>query len=391
MRTSTTARSGSCSLTAARSRSASSTPADHVVAGVLEESRQARSQQRLVLGDHYPHGSSAVTTVPASGELSTLPPAQRRHSVPHADEARSVGSGGTADAVVAHRDDEVAVAPVRAHGDRGRARVLDDVREGLAGDEVRRRLDAVLEALVGRLDRGPQGRPRRELLQRGGQAVVEPGGPDPPGQLPELLDRIGQLRDGGVDLGRRTGRRRQQSLDMAQRQPDRDEALLCPVVEVALEPPSLSIPRSHDPRPRVLDLGEPAPHLGAQPADLDREPGGSDDALEEVWPPAERLVVDERGELAGRRGAPASASGPEQPAPSPPGRSRRRGPPPRGARTTPRARDPRERRPGRDPSPRAPRAPRGARRESARPSATPRSARGRSACRPQPGCLRGAA
>ncbi len=42
----------------------------HGVAGVFEEPREACPQQRLVLGDHYPHGSSAVTTVPASGELS---------------------------------------------------------------------------------------------------------------------------------------------------------------------------------------------------------------------------------------------------------------------------------------------------------------------------------
>ena len=102
IRTSTTARSGLCSLTAARSRSASSTAADHVVAGVLEEPGEAFAQERLVLGDHDPHGSSAVTTVPRAGRaVDAEAAAERGDAVGHAGETRPLGGTRAADAVVA--------------------------------------------------------------------------------------------------------------------------------------------------------------------------------------------------------------------------------------------------------------------------------------------------
>jgi hypothetical protein len=50
--------------------------ADHVVSRFLEESAKAFPEENLVFGDHYAHGSSAVTIVPAPGGLATmtLPP-----------------------------------------------------------------------------------------------------------------------------------------------------------------------------------------------------------------------------------------------------------------------------------------------------------------------------
>ena len=49
---------------------------DHLVAGVLEQAREALAQQHRVLGDHDPHGSSTAIRVPAPGGLSSasVPP-----------------------------------------------------------------------------------------------------------------------------------------------------------------------------------------------------------------------------------------------------------------------------------------------------------------------------
>ena len=104
-------------------------------------------------------------------------------------------------------------------------------------------------------------RPGRRRARRAGRHGPAPAAPRSHRSAPSTV---------ASSVGCRLTARRQLSLDVTQGQADRDEALLCPVVEVALEPPSLLIPGSHDPRPRLLDLGEPAPHLGAQPGDLDR-------------------------------------------------------------------------------------------------------------------------
>ena len=95
-----------------------------LVPGVGEQPPEAVAQQHLVLGDHDPHGSSAVRTVPASAALSrrSRPPwaatRSRRAAEPGPVEARA------ARAVVAHADDERAVLALGAerHGwSRGRA------------------------------------------------------------------------------------------------------------------------------------------------------------------------------------------------------------------------------------------------------------------------------
>jgi hypothetical protein len=84
---------------------------------------------------------------------------------------------------------------------------------------------------------------------------------------------------------------------VAQRQPDRDQPLLRAVVDVPLEPTPLLVAGGDDPRPRLLDLGQPAPHLHPQAADLDRKAGGLDHAVEQVGSLGERRVVNHRGEM----------------------------------------------------------------------------------------------
>ena len=92
-------------------------------------------------------------------------------------------------------------------------------------------------------------------------------------------------------------RRRQLALDVAERQPDRDQPLLRAVVEVALEPAALLVAGGDDARARRLDLGQLAAHLHPQPGDLDRQPGGLDHALEQVRALGERASCTTVAEL----------------------------------------------------------------------------------------------
>ena len=81
MRTSTMARSGSCSSTAAMQRVGVADRGDDLVAGVGEQRREALAQQDEVLGDHDAHGSSARTR-------SARPPGCRRPASPSSASTR---------------------------------------------------------------------------------------------------------------------------------------------------------------------------------------------------------------------------------------------------------------------------------------------------------------
>ena len=87
---------------------------DDLVAGVLEQPPQALAQERLVLGDHDAHGSSATTAVPSPRGLETLtlPPSAATRSVMPASPERSLGDR-TADAVVGDPQHEAAVGALR--------------------------------------------------------------------------------------------------------------------------------------------------------------------------------------------------------------------------------------------------------------------------------------
>src|SRR6476469_7027180 len=104
--------------------------------------------------------------------------------------------------------------------------MLRRVGERLAGDEVGRGLEVVVEALIGRLDHRSQRRARGELPQCCAQAVVEPRRSDTPGQFAKFFDRLAELGDGGVELACFPAWRRQLALDVAKRKPDRNQTLL---------------------------------------------------------------------------------------------------------------------------------------------------------------------
>ena len=71
-----TTRSGWCSATASRQPVCVPEGRDDLVSGVLEQSREPLAEQYLILGDHDPHGNSAVSVVPAPWSLSmrSVPP-----------------------------------------------------------------------------------------------------------------------------------------------------------------------------------------------------------------------------------------------------------------------------------------------------------------------------
>jgi hypothetical protein len=77
-------------------------------------------------------------------------------------------------------------------GTNGRLRgasVLHDVRECLAHQKVRRRLDLGRETPLGSMQRDRKGHPARERLERGGEAVLcEDRRVHAPRELPELVD-----------------------------------------------------------------------------------------------------------------------------------------------------------------------------------------------------------
>ena len=266
---------------------------DHGVAAVLEQPRQPVAQQRLVLRDHDPHGSSATTSVPVAGRARDRHvPAQRGDAVGDARQPGARRRHRAADAVVPDAHDEAAVAARGGDVDRRRASVLGGVRERLAGHEVGRGLDPVLEALGGDVDARLELRARRQLAQRVAQPVVEAGRAHAAGELAQLLDRARDLGHDGVDRRRV----RQPVLQVAQGQADRHEPLLGAVVDVALEPAPLLVAGGDDAGARRLDLRELAADLDAQARDLDRQPRRADRAVEQVGTLGQRRIVDDRRE-----------------------------------------------------------------------------------------------
>ena len=80
--------------------------------------------------------------------------------------------------------------------------MLQRVRQRLAGDEVGDGLDLGRRPVAGGLDLDGDVRAAGEVLQRGGEALVEPRRPHAGGDRAQVGDRGGDLVDGGVE-GRR--------------------------------------------------------------------------------------------------------------------------------------------------------------------------------------------
>ena len=191
--------------------------------------------------------------------------------------------------------------------------MLDGVRNRLARNEVGSRLDLRSEPLLGRLQLDGNGRPTREVGESSGEPLVEPRRPDARGDLPQVLDRAPDLVDRRVERRPEDpGLARERELQPPQDDPERHQPLLCPVVQVALEPPALLVPGLDDARSRLLDLRELDAHLDSQARDLDREARGGENAAEQVGAVEQRGRMQEDGDLLAavldlRHGAPVGA------------------------------------------------------------------------------------
>ena len=156
------------------------------------------------------------------------------------------------------------------------------VRETFAGGEVRGRLDVGGGPRAGRPHLDRERCPAREIPQRGPEAGVELRRPQPARQLAQLVDREGDLRDRPLQRLRHLRHGGSEGvLGVPQGEPDRDEALLGAVVQVAFDPPALRVCSSDYSRPRGLDLGQATAQLDAQLGDLDCQPAGLDELPEQ--------------------------------------------------------------------------------------------------------------
>ena len=171
------------------------------------------------------------------------------------------------DAVVLDDDLHVAVAARRRDARLRCTRVLRDVRQRLAGNEVRGRLHRLWQALVERRERDWERRAHCERLERGPESFLgQDGRMHPARELAKLADRDLQLDDGLLEqpLELRVARRSEHSLGAAKLQTERNEALLRTVVDVPFDPPPLLVGRGDDPRARLLYLRELGASLGVQ-------------------------------------------------------------------------------------------------------------------------------
>ena len=316
MRTSTTARSGACSPTSASSVAASPARPTTSCPASSSNPREPLAQQHRVLGDHDAHGSSTAIRVPAPAGLSSASaarPARRpgrpspRSPLPGPGAAPPIPSSATT------RRRLSAVRVVCSVTPRGRG-VLDRVRERLAGDVVGDSLHVRRRAIARRLELDRHRGGPREILERRGQALVEPRRAQPGRDRPQVADRRRHLVDRGVEGGRQDLRLPgQRALQPPQHDAERHEPLLRAVVQVALEPPPLLVTGLRDPRARGLDLGELQAQLDPQAAELHRHRRGVEHRAQHVGPLGERRVVEQHADLAvvmsdQRRARPSSGS-----------------------------------------------------------------------------------
>ena len=212
---------------------------------VLAQQRDdALAQQRLVLGDHDPHGSSARIVVPPPGGLATRERAvERLDAVAQPGQAAAARGSAPPGPSSATSTTSSVRAPRRASTRAPRAaRVLGDVGQRLGDDEVRRGLDHRRRPPVDvRVDGRPGSPTRRPSAST---AAASPRSASTGGAIPRarsrssaiaalaspraLADELGDLGLVGEPL-----------LGAAELHAQRDEPRLRAVVQVALDPPQL--------------------------------------------------------------------------------------------------------------------------------------------------------
>ena len=255
MRMSTTATSGRCVVDRREQPVEVAGQRDDVEAGRLEHAGDALAQQQRVLADHDAHGITPRTRRPAAGRAVDLERAvERGEPVGHPAQAGAGGRIGAAAAVVGDLDRQHAVGERDAHVGAGRLRVADDVGQRLGGEEVRGGLDRRRAALLGRRTRG------RPAATRGGPACAARGrgrARSAPRDGCRARARAARRWPAAAPRARPRAARRFGSSPFwmhLQVQPDREQAALRAVVEVALEPAARLVGGGDDPRARLAQL-----------------------------------------------------------------------------------------------------------------------------------------
>ena len=217
--------------------------------GLGQQPGEPFPEQDGVVGDHDPHGNLAWTRVPPAGAVGHLQrPARRFGSVADALHARAAGVGA-ASSVVFHGELEPSIGDVHIDSDPRRARVLLGVGDRLARHEPGTCFQLVTEACLDGVDvdghRGPSG----EVVEGGGDApVAQHHWMQAVGQVAQLGDRRLQLLD-AVSSSKAESVVAAVELRRLQRHRQRQQPLLGPVVQVALEPSPFGRLRRRDTGP----------------------------------------------------------------------------------------------------------------------------------------------
>ena len=229
---------------------------DDVDVVLAQQGDDPGAQQRLVLGDHDPHGSSARIVVGPPGGLvivSVPSSASTRCSQPGQAAALRVGA---ARPVVGDLDHEQVRVQVELDARARVAGVLGDVGERLGDHEVGRRLDHRGRAAI---DVGVDGDVGRHAPAERVDGGGEPAGDehrrrDPAREVAQLGDRRARLAARLADEVGELGLVGQPRLGAAELHAQGHEPRLRAVVEVALDPAQLRVLHVERPAARAREL-----------------------------------------------------------------------------------------------------------------------------------------
>jgi hypothetical protein len=112
-------------------------------------------------------------------------------------------------------------------------------------------------------------------------------------QLPQLLERQGELLASQLQLARRLGVALEPRPQHPQTERQRDEALLCTVMQVALEATARRVAGLDDPCSGGAQLLDLRAQLGVEPLVLEREGGSRAHGADELALICQRRVVDD--------------------------------------------------------------------------------------------------
>ena len=119
---------------------------------------------------------------------------------------------------------------------------------------------------------------------------------DPAGELAQLVEARPELGARGVEQRGELRVARRAPAGEAELRPERDHPRLRAVVQVALEPPALVVPRAHEPRPRGPQLLDPRAQLGGEALVLERQRRRRPGRADELRLLGELRVVADRGD-----------------------------------------------------------------------------------------------